>query len=130
MKISKNKLKQANTMRNRFIISVSIFFFILMGAGGTQHEAKAITGLETLGLSNNILPLIKTYGSRVAKAAIDIPKETLKVLYLPLGVVQSTVGAPFGMFKPGLKNIAKGFVAPFKGLYKAVELPFVLLGML
>lgn len=52
----------------------------------------------------------------------------LEIFLLPWGVIQSTLGLPFGGLGPGIKNIGIGMIAPLKlALYTAV-LPIYFLG--
>jgi len=54
---------------------------------------------------------------------IDMGKDMLDVLRLPLGVLQVTLGAPFGFFKDGVHNVVLGMIAPFKLAFHAAILP-------
>ncbi|MEA4863124.1 MAG: hypothetical protein AB7F40_05745 [Victivallaceae bacterium] len=56
------------------------------------------------------------------KGLLTMGEDVLNIMRLPLGVVQSTVLAPF-CFSDGLSNIVKGGVAPFKLGLDAVLLP-------
>lgn len=56
-------------------------------------------------------------------------KDTLEVLYLPLGFFQMTVGAPFGGLASGLKNTVKGVIAPGKLVVHTLLFPIALCGV-
>ncbi|MDD3154624.1 MAG: hypothetical protein PHS41_07130 [Victivallaceae bacterium] len=58
-----------------------------------------------------------------AKGLVLMGKDTLEILYLPLGVLQSTLLLPFGGFSSGMGNIGKGVIAPFKLMLDALLLP-------
>ncbi len=45
------------------------------------------------------------------------------VFKLPLGVCQSTLGMPFGMFDSGIENCIQGASAPFLFIYHTLMLP-------
>lgn len=60
---------------------------------------------------------------------IKMGKDVLEIFYLPLGVIQSTVCIPFGQFGPGVKNLVKGTIAPFKLALDAIILPFAFFGL-
>ena len=62
------------------------------------------------------------------KDFIAMGKDVLEIFYLPLGVLEITIGAPFGYFTPGCKNLVKGFIAPFKLAFHAAMLPVYLSG--
>jgi hypothetical protein len=53
----------------------------------------------------------------------DMGMDLIDVFRLPLGVLQATLGAPFGFFKDGLRNVVLGVVAPFKLAFHTVMLP-------
>ena len=45
------------------------------------------------------------------------------ILRLPWGLLQSTLGAPFGYFDSGVENIGQGFFAPCELVLQALLLP-------
>ena len=61
----------------------------------------------------------------------DIPwkDRNRKKLSLRLGVIQATLGAPFGGLSPGLKNMIKGSIAPFKLAFHTLLLPVSFFGI-
>lgn len=62
------------------------------------------------------------------KGLIQTGKDTLEILYLPWGVVQMTLGLPFGGLGPGLRNIGRGALAPFKVIADVLYLPIQFTG--
>ena len=60
---------------------------------------------------------------------VSMGKDVFEIFLLPWGVVQATVGLPFGGFGSGVKNMVQGGVAPFKFAFKAVLLPFAFMGI-
>ena len=54
---------------------------------------------------------------------VDMGVDMIDILRLPLGLLEITLGAPFGFFKAGVRNIVLGFVAPFKLAFHAAILP-------
>ena len=68
---------------------------------------------------------MRTGGKKLVKMGVD----TFEILYLPLGLVQSTAGAPFGFFKSGVKNMGKGIIAPGKLILDTLAFPFSLWGV-
>lgn len=58
-----------------------------------------------------------------------IGKDMLTIFYLPLGLLQSTLGAPFGYFRSGLRNMITGCVAPFKMTWGVLLLPLSAFGI-
>ncbi len=64
-------------------------------------------------------------GRQMLTMGVDI----LEIMLLPLGVLQATLGAPFGGFAPGLKNVVKGSIAPFKLVFHTLLLPISFFGI-
>ena len=54
---------------------------------------------------------------------LEIGKATLNILRLPLGILQCTAGAPFGLFDSGTQNVLQGLSAPFELIYQVILLP-------
>ena len=62
---------------------------------------------------------------QMAKMGIDLAK----IMNLPLGLCQMTVGAPFGYFKRGANNCWYGLMSPFKFLWDTLVLPIAFTGV-
>ena len=58
-----------------------------------------------------------------------IGKDLAEIGYLPLGVIQCTAGAPFGLFSNGIGNIGTGCCAPFKLVVDLLVLPLAMFGI-
>lgn len=54
--------------------------------------------------------------------------ELLNILRLPLGLLEITIGAPFGFFWSGLQDTWKGAISPFMFLLEFFELPLYFFG--
>lgn len=52
-----------------------------------------------------------------------------RMLYLPWGVVQCTLGLPLGGLSPGIGNIVEGGTAPFEMAFHIIMLPVNLCGV-
>lgn len=63
------------------------------------------------------------------RAAVTIGKDILDIFRLPLGALQTTVGAPFGFFKDGVRNVVLGGIAPFKMAFHTALFPVMLCGV-
>ena len=63
------------------------------------------------------------------RGLIKTGKDTLEILYLPWGLVQMTLGLPFGGFNPGIRNVGKGFMAPVKVVTDVLCLPLQFTGL-
>lgn len=54
---------------------------------------------------------------------VKVGASALDILRLPLGLVQCTLGYPFGYGETGLNNCVSGMAAPFELLYNTMMLP-------
>ena len=61
----------------------------------------------------------------LGKMCIDVGK----ILNLPLGLCQMTIGAPFGYAKIGANNCWYGIQAPFKLAWDSMMLPIAFVGI-
>jgi len=61
----------------------------------------------------------------LGKMCIDIAK----ILNLPLGLCQMTIGAPLGYFKIGANNCWYGIQSPFKFVFDTLMLPIAFVGI-
>ncbi len=59
----------------------------------------------------------------------NIGEATLQIFYLPLGVVQCSLGAPFGFFSDGVTSLFTGLKAPFLLVYQVILLPVRLISL-
>lgn len=71
-----------------------------------------------------VLQGLKNAGTQLIKMGLDLAG----VLKLPLGIIQSTFGAPIGMFSSGMANIVDGLVAPFQLIWHTLTLPIAIFG--
>jgi len=62
---------------------------------------------------------------QIAKMGVDIAK----VLNLPWGLIQMTLGAPMGYFKSGVNNCWYGVQSPFKFIWDTLMLPIAMTGV-
>ena len=67
---------------------------------------------------------LKNAGTQLIKIGMDMAG----ILKLPLGIVQSTLGAPIGFLATGLKNIMDGLLAPLQLVWHTVTLPVAIFG--
>lgn len=60
---------------------------------------------------------------------VQVGASAMNILKLPLGLVQCTLGYPFGYGETGLENCVSGMAAPFELLYNTMMLPVRLLSL-
>jgi hypothetical protein len=63
------------------------------------------------------------------KGMLLVGKDILDIFRLPLGFLEVTLGAPFGFFKEGIKNVVLGTIAPFKMAFHTIMLPVMFCGV-
>ena len=67
---------------------------------------------------------VKNAGIHLMKMGLDL----VGILKLPLGLLQTTLGAPIGMFDSGLQNMLAGLTAPLQLVWHTVTLPLAIFG--
>ncbi len=67
---------------------------------------------------------LKNAGVHLLKMGLDLAS----ILKLPLGLIQSTLGYPLGLFRDGLKNIIDGVLAPFQFTWHTLTFPLAIFG--
>lgn len=85
-----------------------------------RYEARAFDPVTLAVLTPLAIQAAKVLAPHVARAASKMLKVAIRggwelcgIFRLPLGLLQSTILAPW-TFRPGLKNIGLGLIAPFK----------------
>ncbi len=72
--------------------------------------------------------LIKSAVS-TGRGLLNIGKDSLEILYLPLGIGEMTIGAPFKKFRKGLVHTVRGgVIAPTKLVLHVLLLPVYMVG--
>ncbi len=118
-------------MKFKSLKCLSLFFAF---AALSNIEVKALDP-GTLLAGQQVAPLVKEVGP-VMKGVIKGTTESVfaiigdasEILYLPLGVVESTLGLPFGGFGQGMGHLGKGIAAPFKVVGDVIQMPLKMLG--
>jgi len=102
-----------------------------------QPEARAIDPVTiailapiAIKAAQIMAPYVIRALGHMAKATIRAGKEMLHIFLLPIGLVQSTILAPFGkQFSSGIVNIARGGVAPFVFTWYVLMIPVSAFGV-
>lgn len=63
------------------------------------------------------------------KGLLEMGGDVIDILRLPLGVVQSTLLWPFGLFGTGIDNMIHGGIAPFSLVWDTLVLPIKFFGV-
>jgi hypothetical protein len=113
-----------------------LIFAVLFCAGFfLQPKAEAIDPVT--------LSLLAPYAMPVAEAAaqyaikgfvnaipgfIEVGKDIISIFLLPIGVMEATLGAPFGFFISGIDHMISGVEAPFLLVFDILVLPVRAMG--
>ena len=121
-------------MKKKF--TILILAFMLAFSGITVPRAQAFEPVTMVLLAPVALKVYQAAEPRLVRGAhtggrklVQIGGTMFEILLLPLGAVQTTLGAPFGFFGSGVKNIGKGAIAPFKMVSNILALPFSFFGV-
>ena len=117
-------------------IKIFILTILLFSQGVFAPRAQAIEPISMVLLAPVALKVYEAAEPRLVKGAkfggrklVQMGGNVLEILYLPLGILQVTAGAPFGYTRSGVKNLGKGVVAPGKLVLNTLALPFSLFGV-
>lgn len=113
-----------------FIIFVLISTICIIPAKTQAIDPVTIAILTPIALkaAEVMAPYVEKGLVEGGKGLLDVGVNACEILYLPLGVVQSTLGLPFGGLSSGLGNIGKGLWAPFKMTGNVLLLPIRFMG--
>ena len=117
-------------------IKFVLLALLLMLPGVLTPQASAFEPITVALLAPVALKVYEAAEPRLVRGAqcggkklVQMGVNVLEILYLPLGVIQMTLGAPFGYFGSGINNIGKGLLAPCKLVLNTLALPFALFGV-
>jgi hypothetical protein len=110
-----------------FLISALIFILYYT----SEPEAAAMEPVTIAMMAAPIvIPIVKAMipyfvkgGVNFFTAMVDVFVDMSGFFLLPFGMLESTVGAPFGLFKNGLYNMGQGCLAPFKMGWSMIRVP-------
>ena len=115
----------------RFAMLLSIAALLSFGAPAAKAEPVSMIILAPLALkaANMASPYVIQWMKNSGNQLLNIGRDIVDILCLPLGIVQCTAGVPFGFFNNGLGNIGAGCAAPFKLVWDVLLLPLAILGI-
>lgn len=115
----------------RFVMIFALAGAIFCSSPRAQAEPVSMVILAPLALkaANMASPYVIQWMQNSGAQFLNIGRDVVDILCLPLGLVQCTLGAPFGFFSNGLGNIGAGCVAPFKLVKDVLMLPLVIFGV-
>jgi hypothetical protein len=107
--------------------AVGIFIFFCLFCAGKLHAIDPATmtaaAPKALELAEIWSPHTINALQSVGIGFMEIGRSTVSILLLPAGILQCTLGAPFGYFGEGAQNCLKGICAPFELVYQVILLP-------
>ena len=97
----------------------------------TRAEPVSMVVLAPVALeaAKQASPYVITALQNGGRQLLEVGKDLGNILRLPLGVIQITLGLPFGMLGNGLDNLTVGFFAPFQLIGDILILPVSFLGV-
>ncbi len=111
----------------------NVFFLlcvVLLISEFNVQEAKAMDPVTIAILAPYALPVAEAAGKHAFKGLMagmpalgDMGTSLLSIFLLPVGVLECTIGMPFGFFGDGIGNVWDGGVAPFKFAYSTLTWP-------
>lgn len=112
------------------LLLTTVFYF------GPSTKAEAIDPVTIAILTPVAIQAAKILAPYVIKALKNMSVVLLKAggnlisfLRFPIGLIQVTILAPFGQFKSGFSNMAKGLWAPFQMCGNLLMLPLAIFGI-
>ncbi|OGV53471.1 MAG: hypothetical protein A2X45_24360 [Lentisphaerae bacterium GWF2_50_93] len=112
-------------MRKLLIVLITLAVF----GGAGLPKAKAMDPVTIAMLAPYAIPVAEVAGQyalkglgNAAKGMPDVFWDMVEVFMLPVGVLEVTLGVPFGLFTNGCSNIGTGCVAPFKLCFSTLML--------
>lgn len=119
------------------IIMLVAFLFVSMPAPEADAMEPVSISLLIAALAPIVLPYVMKAMPYIWKgfvnmssAMLDVGIEMARMGYLFVGFMEVTIGAPFGLFKAGIINIADGSIAPFKAIVKIFLVPVKTVGLM
>lgn len=101
-----------------------------------QPKAEAIDPVTLSLLAPYAMPVAEAAAQYAIKGMlnavpgfVEIGKDMLSIFLLPLGVIETTLGAPFGFFYSGANHLISGFEAPFLLVFDTLILPVRFFGV-
>ena len=118
-------------MRRGFLRFALVLALISAAFFVHQPEAKAMDPITIAAIAAPIvIPIVKAAMPYVIRGAMNFAKGLFDVfldmsgfLWVPLGMMESSLGAPFGLFGLGMSHMGRGFMAPLKMMWSTMLLP-------
>ena len=111
------------------IFVTSALIFILFSVPAPKAEAMEPISIAMIAapivipIAKAMVPYIVKGGVNFFGGLVEVFVDMSGIFLLPIGLAESTFGAPFGLFPSGMKHMGNGCLAPFKMTWSTVTLP-------
>lgn len=109
-----------------FLLTIAV----VLGIGSWEPTAQAMDPVTiailapvALQAAEQARPVIMQGLANGVQGLTKMGLAAFKILYIPLGVVECTVGLPLGGLSPGVANLCEGGMAPFELIFHTIMLP-------
>jgi hypothetical protein len=131
VRIARQKLRQLRNRKTKLKTHILIIVLVLMGTGffaapkavALDPVTIAILAPAAMRMAEATHPYIMNGIGCAARGMAKAGMAGFRILYLPWGIVQSTLGLPLGGLGPGINNIIEGGTAPFELAFRLIMLP-------
>lgn len=104
--------------------SISVFAPYSIPQAKAFEPSSLITALpQAAQLAQTWSPQLIRVMSSTGTGLLKIGTAVFDIFKLPWGLLQSTLGAPFGFFDQGVQNMGKGLLAPCELVLQVLLLP-------
>ena len=107
----------------KFLLTTLLLFFTAAPVKAFEPSSLITAAPQAAQLAQTWSPqLIRTLNS-TGTGLLKIGTATVNIFKLPWGLLQSTLGAPFGYFNNGVANMGEGLLAPCELVLQLLLLP-------
>ena len=134
MKQNEQTLSFARLLRRySMLLTVAVMLFAFLAP---RYEAQAMDPVTiailapiAIQVGKAMMPYVIKGLTNMGRMGLKAGVEIINIFRLPLGIIQLTLLAPFGMFYSGLQNTIIGFIAPFKMAFFILMMPVAAFGI-
>ena len=115
----------------KLLLIILLFGNLTVFVPRAEAEPVTMVVLAPLALeaAKQASPYVITAMRNGGRQLLEVGKDAGNILRLPLGVLQTTLGLPFGLAGDGIQNIVMGTVAPLQLVGDVLILPFSFFGV-
>ena len=68
-------------------------------------------------------PYVMKGAMNFSGAMVDVFVQMSGMALIPFGMLEASIGSPFGLFSHGIKHMGEGSLAPFKAMWSMMRVP-------